>query len=142
MQQLQWPCTTKTYLSAGEFLGGHWALYPPSPADYFVRCLCGCAELHTVSNFEKHGGEEKVLCCHSRCPAGTMEISMQCCNNPELQLFRLYCSLRLSAEIAGRGARKKWRESIRVQEGGSKTHLGTWIEERCNAADAGSDLLS
>lgn len=76
----------------GELLGGHWAIYPPSPADYFVKCLCGCTQVYTVCNFEKH---------------------------------------------AGRGASKKWRESLRVANGATKQSLGSWIEDRCNAADAG-----
>ena len=42
---------------AGELLGGHWAIYPPSPADYFVKCLCGCTEVYTVCQFESHAGE-------------------------------------------------------------------------------------
>lgn len=38
---------------AGELLGGHWAVYPPSPADYFVRCLVQnkrvCGAVHSES---------------------------------------------------------------------------------------------
>ncbi|KAL0038116.1 hypothetical protein WJX79_003443 [Trebouxia sp. C0005] len=36
----------------------------------------------------------------------------------------------------GRKASRKWRESIRVVNG-SNMSLGQWIEDRCNAADAG-----
>lgn len=85
-------------------------------------------------------------CCPATAlPCHIMLASLQCnaATILRLQLLRLRCLLRLSAHsqhIAGRGARKKWRESIRIQEGGSKKHLGTWIEERCNAADAGSDF--
>ncbi|KAL3137201.1 hypothetical protein ABBQ32_006760 [Trebouxia sp. C0010 RCD-2024] len=81
--------------TSGELLGGHWAVYPPSPADYFVRCLCetsGCAKLYTVGQFEFH---------------------------------------------AGRGASKKWRESLKVGEGSDIKSLGAWIEEKCNAAGTG-----
>lgn len=56
-------------------------------------------------------------------------------------MFQLLCLLSFLAQNprnAGRGASKKWRESLKVQEGGSRKSLGAWIEDSCNAADAGS----
>ena len=41
-----------------------------------------------------------------------------------------------SHTATGRKASRKWRESIRVVNG-SNMSLGQWIEDRCNAADAG-----
>lgn len=62
-----------------------------------------------------------------------MLIVLQSCLNSELS----YMPAEDDSD-AGRGASKKWRESLRVGEGGRKTSLGTWIENKCTAADTGN----
>ena len=58
-----------------------------------------------------------------------------------LQLLSLLSYFAQNQRNAGRGASKKWRESLKVQQGGSKKSLGDWIKDRCNAADAGNYFI-
>ena len=62
---------------------------------------------------------------------------MQRFKSRELQLLSSASLFAQNQRNAGKGTRKKWRESLKVQEGDNKKSLGTWIEDRCNAADAG-----
>lgn len=87
--------------------------------------------------------------------AGARTTCIQCMNlrttvvgvNPNMQLGQLSIkmhrlatfnrlALLSSHTVTGRKASRKWRESIRVVNG-SNMSLGQWIEDRCNAADAG-----
>lgn len=62
-----------------------------------------------------------------------MLILLQCCLNSPSSVA---CQLKMIA-MQGKGTSKKWRESLRVGEGGRKTSLDTWIEKKCIAADTG-----
>lgn len=81
--------------------------------------------MYTVYDFEDHCGE-----CHLQYAAWSTVNKLN-----RLATFNRLDFLS-SHTVTGRKACRKWRESIRVVDG-SNISLGQWIEDRCNAADAG-----